>query len=113
MMSKLSDSGVRGPKFIVPRHSGLTFRPVRPSARYVIAEVISRTLCADGVAPYPTDHAWPLRVRHDTECRLASVGLAVRGSPGPQCFDGRLGEGAVDWPAESDPAVARQPDDEG
>ena len=31
--SKLSASEVRGPKFMVPRHSGLTLRPVRPRLR--------------------------------------------------------------------------------
>ena len=30
MIAKLSASVVCGPKFIVPRHRRLTFRPVRP-----------------------------------------------------------------------------------
>src|ERR1700690_990494 len=34
MMAKESFSSVCGPKFIVPRHSRETFRPVRPSCVY-------------------------------------------------------------------------------
>jgi hypothetical protein len=36
MIAWLSVSLVRGPKFIVPRHSGLTFNPRRPRCRYFI-----------------------------------------------------------------------------
>src|SRR4051794_2062042 len=38
MMAKLSASDVRGPKFMVPKHNGLTLSPVRPRWRYVISE---------------------------------------------------------------------------
>src|SRR5688572_33399790 len=40
MMANESGSVVSGPKFIVPRQKGLTFRPVRPRYRYSMVELV-------------------------------------------------------------------------
>ena len=42
MIAKASASMVCGPKFIVPRQSWLTFRPVRPSCVYCMVYVSYR-----------------------------------------------------------------------
>src|SRR3954452_2850634 len=50
MMAKLSGSVVCGPKFIVPRHRGLTRKPERPSGRWFISIFLPKPrLLAAGV----------------------------------------------------------------
>src|SRR5438309_3016276 len=76
MSVKLSGSLVCGPKFIVPRQSGLTSRPVRPRWRYSMTTTLRRAARPlpedlgtrlgdeDGLAPHPPTRLGADRDRH-------------------------------------------------
>src|SRR5262249_54706552 len=83
IIAKLACSSARGPKFIVPRQTRLTCRPVRPSevycimvvSQYTLAQseirtVDERTLCSGGLCLagaaqdlVPSGGYWPRRRR--------------------------------------------------
>ena len=81
MIAKLSASVVCGPKFIVPRQSRLTFRPVRPRFEYRTVSFLSRDAvvvdvdclpCPFSAIPYglPKSSEWLLcAARHRTADR--------------------------------------------